>query len=134
MRYPDATDLDALAGEHGLRLIVLFGSQAQGTTRPDSDVDVAILPQHPLAPEEHLTLWAELASLFEADIDLSVLLHAKPLLLWKVATTGIPLYERTSCTWAEFQSYASRHFWDTRKFREDLARYVARRVDEQYSD
>src|SRR5687768_3334827 len=34
---------ELLRGRPGLRVAILFGSQARGTARPDSDVDLAVL-------------------------------------------------------------------------------------------
>ena len=78
--------------------IYLFGSLARGRTRPDSDVDVAILlsPGRTLPPGGLLSTMAELESLTHRTVDLSVLntqtqlVHAK-----EVVTTGVCLFARS---------------------------------------
>ncbi|AUX10519.1 hypothetical protein AArcSl_2908 [Halalkaliarchaeum desulfuricum] len=51
----DATDIDAIRGvleEHPIRLGVLFGSQASGSTHAHRDVDVADEFDAELSPDE----------------------------------------------------------------------------------
>ena len=78
--------------------IYLFGSVARGRTRPDSDVDVALLlpPGRKLSADELLTTMSALESLTHRTVDLSVLdtqtqlVHAK-----EVVTTGVCLFARS---------------------------------------
>jgi hypothetical protein len=37
MPVPSATELEPIAREHGLKLIVLFGSQASGSIHPEEE-------------------------------------------------------------------------------------------------
>ena len=126
MKIPSARTLRPIAKRYGLRLIVLFGSQVSGRLHPDSDVDVAVWSDGSLKSRQILELWREMSEAFEADVDLGVLDHAEPLFLYQVARTGRLLYEKKQRDWAEFRGYAFRHYWDTQKFREDLARYIRR--------
>jgi predicted nucleotidyltransferase len=43
--FPYAEQLKPLANEFGLRLVVLFGSNARGTANQDSDVDLGVLSE-----------------------------------------------------------------------------------------
>lgn len=130
MRLPSADQLRSIAERYGLKLIVLFGSQAQGHTHPESDVDVAVLPTRPLTGAQRLRLWGELAKIFKADIDLTSLDRAEPLLLYRVACSGIPLYEGEKWAWENQKSYGCRRYWDSRKFFEAMERYVSKRAEE----
>ncbi len=129
MRIPSAQELEPIARQHDLRLIVLFGSQLSGRAHPDSDVDVAILPAHRLSLHERGEIWAALCDLFEAEVDLGMLDHAQPLFMYHVAE-GQMLYESEPCVWANFKLYARRQFWDTAPLRQALSRYLDRRVEE----
>ncbi len=132
MRIPSNAQLEPIARHHGLRLIALFGSQVSGRTHPESDVDVAVLARRPLAAEQRDRLWMEISDAFQAEVDLAILNHGEPLLLYQVARTGKPLYEDERWAWAEFTSYAFRYYEDTRKFRDDLARYLKREIQETH--
>jgi predicted nucleotidyltransferase len=75
-----------------LRLAILFGSRARGTARPDSDVDIAVLPVDPalsLHDEGRLTATLERAA--GAPVDLVRLDHAPLALRWRIARDGIVL-------------------------------------------
>ena len=128
MKAPSKVQLEPLAKRYGLRLIVLFGSQVSDRTHLESDVDVAVWWTRPLASEQHNQLWMELSGAFQAEVDLAVLNHAEPLLLYQVARQGKPLYEDQRWAWEEFKGYAFRYYEDTQKFRDDLARYLKREI------
>jgi predicted nucleotidyltransferase len=127
---PSAEQLRPIAERYGLKLIVLFGSQAQGHTHPESDVDIAVLSAKPLTGSRRLELWSELTKIFEADVDLTSLDRAEPLLLYRVACTGISLYEGEKWAWENQKSYGCRRYWDSRKFFEAMERYVSGRAEE----
>ena len=67
--------LREIARKHKLRLLVLFGSQAQGTTHKESDIDIAFFPSKNVVDEEKL--YGDIAAaLKRADLDLvNILRH-----------------------------------------------------------
>ena len=72
-----------------LRIAILFGSRARGTARPDSDVDVAILPADTalsLTDENALCVRLERAS--GLAVDLVRIDHADEALRWRIARDG----------------------------------------------
>ena len=101
--------------------IYLFGSVARGGTRPDSDVDIALLlPRgRTLAGDELLTTMAELESLTRRTVDVSVLdthtqlVHAK-----EVVTTGACLFARSQERIRAFEMYVLSQY---ARFLEDSA-------------
>ncbi|WP_375138714.1 type VII toxin-antitoxin system MntA family adenylyltransferase antitoxin [Pectobacterium polaris] len=58
----------------------LFGSQATGNARADSDVDIAILATRALNPVERWELSHQLAKTVDHDVDLIDLLQASTVL------------------------------------------------------
>lgn len=99
----------------GVRLVVLFGSHARGTPRPDSDVDIGVLldggePARVLDPRRERILDTIHAP---GEIDLVVLDRADPLLLWQVACEGRPLFEETPGTYEAFRVRAAKRYYDT---------------------
>ncbi len=129
MKIPSARTLRPIAKRYGLRLIVLFGSQVTGRLHPESDVDVAVWTGKPLTFRRRLNLWLKLSQAFEADVDLAVLNHAEPLLMFQVAARGRALYEEERWAWDDFHGYACRSYWDTEKFRDDLKPYIHRQIE-----
>ncbi len=130
MRVPSPAQLQPIAEQFDLHLVVLFGSQVREQTHVGSDVDVAIWMDRSLPVEGRLELWGTLTRLFEAEVDLTTLNRAEPLLLFQVASTGQLLYERGEWAWEDFKSYGYRRYWDSAKFFGDMARYVSRRAEE----
>jgi uncharacterized protein len=84
-----------------LELAVLFGSRASGGGRPDSDVDIAIVPK-----QEDLSLWqegalsADLEHALGLPVDLVRLDRASTLLRWEVMRCGVPLHSDPPEAWA----------------------------------
>jgi predicted nucleotidyltransferase len=83
----------AFAEERGVRVALLFGSEARGRASPGrSDVDVAILPRNPeLSLREELELQHRLEGACGRRVDLVRLDRADVLLSWQIARDGIPL-------------------------------------------
>jgi predicted nucleotidyltransferase len=96
----------------------------------ESDIDVGVLTDRPIPFNKRLKLWYELSKLFRAEIDLAVLNHAEPVFGFEVARDGKLLYESSKFSWENWRSYKTRQFWDTKKFRDDLEKYIARRAEE----
>lgn len=82
---------EALGRGPALRFAILFGSQARGTARPDSDVDIAFVPEHPLTLAQEHALAAELERAVGRPVDLVPVDAAPMALRWRVARDGIVL-------------------------------------------
>jgi predicted nucleotidyltransferase len=115
--------LSALGSQHGLDLIVLFGSTAKGRRHESSDLDIAVrfVTQGAALPSlrEEATVEGALLDLLKPDreMDLVVLNGAPPLLKWNVAQHGIPLWSVSEAAWIGFRIAANREFEDAAKFR-----------------
>lgn len=127
-----------LAGRYGLRLVVLFGSQARGSARPKSDYDIAVLTSEgyaarraplALAQARRLrTLHAELQRLLGTGrVDLVVLDRASALLSHRVAREGIPLFEESGGEFARFCVRSLQRMDDARGLMEAERRFLSRR-------
>lgn len=116
----------------GVRLVVVFGSAARGSDRPDSDLDVAVLfdggvplPGEAAAPFDARREAAARALRAGREIDLVVLDEADPLLLREVALDGRPVYEQEPGAFEEFRLRAIKRYLDTawiRRLEADLLR------------
>jgi predicted nucleotidyltransferase len=78
-----------LAGRNDVRVAVLFGSQARGTARPESDVDLAVVAEG----VDLLTLGAELGGALELEVDVVDLADASIPLLEHLMRDGIVVHE-----------------------------------------
>jgi predicted nucleotidyltransferase len=75
-----------------LQLAILFGSRARESARPDSDLDIAILPvDSELSLRDEGLLVANLERAAGASVDLVRLDRAAPSLRWRIARDGVVL-------------------------------------------
>jgi len=72
--------------------VYVYGSAATGTLRPDSDVDLAVLPSHPIDPMLRFEVAQELAADLHRDVDLVDLRAAPTFLRGQVVGTGRRLF------------------------------------------
>ena len=86
---PDEQQLrEALARHPELELVILFGSRATGSPRPDSDIDLAVSAGRPLSAGERMDLLGEVAAATGHTVDLIDLTRAGEPLLGQILTGG----------------------------------------------
>jgi uncharacterized protein YutE (UPF0331/DUF86 family)/predicted nucleotidyltransferase len=122
--------------QHGVVLAYLFGSQAEGTARPSSDADFAVL----LPPETQRSKYfdvrlsltnALMDALHKNEVDVIVLNEATPLLAYEVATHGKILYEDEITRPAvDFSVYAASRYSDTAHFRRLAWEYLSEAIEQ----
>jgi predicted nucleotidyltransferase len=94
-----------------VRLAVLFGSAARGSTGPRSDVDLGLR----IEPDTAATRGAVEAALGRAsgeEVDVIYLDEAPPQLRFEIARDGVLLVERQPHAWADFRARAMLDWWD----------------------
>jgi predicted nucleotidyltransferase len=110
----------------------IFGSATSGRTRPDSDIDVAVLidekrlRKHPLY--YRLDLISDLTTaLGRADVDVVLMNEAPPDLAQNIITKGQRVFERSRSARVAFQVRTLNLFMDTEPMRRTYLRYLKRR-------
>ena len=88
----------------GVAAVYLFGSRAGGVARPDSDLDLAVLPPRPLDPVERFDAQEALAAALGLDVDLVDLLSASTVMRAEVLRSGRVVYDADP---------TARAFWET---------------------
>jgi predicted nucleotidyltransferase len=111
-----------------LQLAILFGSRARRSARPDSDIDLAILPvDSGLSLRDEGLLVASLERATGAPIDLVRLDRAAPALRWRIARDGIVLLSSPSHVAPRFLARAGIEHDELRDLEIDtMRRYRAR--------
>ena len=94
-----------IAKKFQLKLVVIFGSFANGKNRKDSDLDIAVLGSREVSFNEQISLTNEFSQIFNKNIDLSVLNKANPLLLFQASENSILLYGSRE-EFSKFKLYA----------------------------
>ena len=85
--------------------VYLFGSTAAGRARPDSDVDLAVLPEGSISVVQLLEARIQLAEALGRDVDLIDLTRSSTVLRKEVMAGGRLLYETVPARRAEFEMY-----------------------------
>jgi len=114
--------------KYGISLLMLFGSYADGSYLPDSDLDLAYLSKDILSRERELTLLEELLKHYQKnELDLVNLRKASPALKLEVATKGKLIYG-TEVELLSFQLYASGRYADSKFLRLERENYLKKRL------
>ena len=103
----------------GVKLIILFGSQARQTAGKISDTDIAVLANHSLSYAEMSEISDKVAGMLkvsEDDIDIVDLWRASPLLQRQAGENGKLLYGKKD-DFMRFRVLAWKRYQDTAKFR-----------------
>ncbi len=122
--------LETVACDHGVSLVLLFGSVAAARPRPDSDLDLAVRFSGTVPAMAAVSrLQMALQKIFpERRVDLAILNRADPLFL-KQITEGCVLLYGSERELAELQMYAFRRYQDHRPYlameREYVRRFLA---------
>lgn len=94
----------------------VFGSQAQGLARPQSDIDLAVLLAEGMDRsarfEKRLELMAALPAFSRRAIDVIILNDAPPLLCHQALSQGRLVFERSAAERIQFEIRADKIFFD----------------------
>ncbi len=94
MLAPDGPLLaSVLAKIPNLMALYVFGSQAQGSPRPDSDLDLAVLAPGYIDPALLWSLSNEIANLVNGEVDLLDLRAASTVMQYQVISTGKTVWD-----------------------------------------
>jgi predicted nucleotidyltransferase len=106
--------------EYDVEMVIIFGSQAKGLARSDSDIDLGILlAKHPIPAKEELQLCLDLVGAVQTGkVDMVILNHADPTLCYEAACHGIVIYERQYAIFDRFKLMAFKLFADTEHLRQ----------------
>lgn len=104
-----------------------FGSQAKGTARPDSDIDLAVLARDPIPNMRRFELAQELATQLHRDVDLVDLRTASTVMRMQVLSTGTCLDAPEEPARREFEMYAYADYARLNEERRELVKGITER-------
>lgn len=102
--------IQEIAETYGLKLVLLFGSQAHGKTHAESDIDIGVFPIKAISFRDEVNIATEFINIFGMKADFTNLYKAPPLLLREVANNNTVLYQRGATTYDNFIVYAYQRF------------------------
>jgi predicted nucleotidyltransferase len=107
-----------LEGRFGLDALLVFGSEARGTARTDSDLDLAALLRARPDPVALLEAAADIERLLGRSVDLVDLGAASPILAMQVLRGGRCVFGATSHARAEFNATLPSRYFDLKRVRQ----------------
>jgi predicted nucleotidyltransferase len=110
-----------------LQGIYLFGSQASGRSRPDSDIDLAVLAKTVINPVRRWEIAAECGIAVQRDIDLVDLRTATTVLQYQVITEGQRIYTIDEYSCDAFENCIMSEYLDFQMFRQPLIDAIRKR-------
>jgi predicted nucleotidyltransferase len=118
----------------GIAALLVFGSRGRGTERPDSDLDIAVLPTVGDDPKERRRLQTGLAVALadlspEGRVDVVFLDEAPDLLRQRVLETGRLLIDRDPAAFRELRVRTMREYGDREWARELMLTAQKRRLE-----
>lgn len=122
--------LSKVAQKYKLKLIMLFGSFANGTNKQGSDFDVSILGESRDVAQNDINLIHDLTKALERDIDLSIINIADPLLKFQVAKNCILLFGKQR-DFINFKVRATLEYMDNKHFFDLEYKYLLKKYDQQ---
>jgi uncharacterized protein len=111
----------------GLIALYRFGSQAKGTARPASDIDLAILSREPVPNLRRFDLAQELATQLHRDVDLVDLRTASAVMKMQVLSTGACLVSQDEPARREFEMYAYSDYARLNEERREIVKGITKR-------
>ena len=114
MWYYEAMNIDIiktkaaeLAHKYDIDMIVLFGSRADGTATPRSDVDIAYSRKEPLSFDDQLSLGSELGPAFGTEaVDVVHINRTSPVFMFEIMKKAELLFSRNDMLFPNLFSYA----------------------------
>lgn len=117
-----------VAGRKDIVIAYLFGSETTGHTRPDSDVDVALLFRFDSVPatDQLLQIQDDLTSLLKREVDIVVLNEASPIIRMQVLRKGKKLHERDRRAFIRFFVRTVNEYDDLKRIRSVIEKKITR--------
>jgi uncharacterized protein len=95
-----------------IQAVYLFGSYASGTARPDSDLDLAIVPQDSSARKQMLDIMADLVRHVHDKVDLVFLDSKDVVLRFEAIRHNRLVYRTLDFDPGAYTSRIAREYWD----------------------
>jgi len=102
--------------KHGIKMVLLYGSQASGNNNTKSDIDLGLLLKDDFYNFEEII--KDLMLVFKENIiDVAILNHADPVLKFEIISNYKILFCQEDDIFLEFYLNTIKQYNDTKKFR-----------------
>ena len=103
---------EIIAGFPSIKVMYLFGSYASGTSRSDSDVDIAVFTDGRETPTMDLDLGVFLQQRLKRPVDVVIMQKASPILQHEVLRKKVCIFEKNTAGRAFLENQSLRAYLD----------------------
>ncbi|MBI5215037.1 MAG: nucleotidyltransferase domain-containing protein [Ignavibacteriae bacterium] len=133
LKNPLTIDIQKRLHSCGVELVYLFGSHAEGTEHPLSDVDIGVVFSSPLSDENVSDMYNELYDIFtdvfpQHSVDIVLLQRAGLELCFDVISHGKILFEAKPGSRYDFIEYIQIMYADFRPHLDEFNKQVLERI------
>lgn len=133
LSQPQKQNIERIAKEYQLKLVLLFGSQVGKTTHSESDIDVAYLSRSPLNFEKEYHLNYEFTNIFQKDrVDTVDITKAPSLLLYAIFQSPQVLFQENEFIFPSYQTYAFKKYVETQPLYDEKFRRLKEQIGRQF--
>jgi len=118
-----------LCQKHKIKLLILHGSYATETATSQSDMDIGILSHEKVDADKYMDILKDFGGIFGDKFDPVFLNGAEPMISYRVALLGKPLYEEKKGLFASFRIQSIARYMDSKKFRNLEELYIKRAIE-----
>lgn len=105
---------EEIVKKYGILFAVVFGSQANGKSRENSDLDIGILDPKPETYKRYGNLYNDFCEIFKGqNVDLRMIKGAEPVFLYNTLMKGKFLAGQRQ-VFSQYQAFAYKNFVDSK--------------------
>ena len=93
--------------------LYIFGSVAQNKDKKNSDIDIALIPKHPMDGFQRIDIETELSNMLNRNVDLVIFTQASPLLKHQILKYGQLVYENNRDERIRHEVFSRFEYWDS---------------------
>lgn len=110
-----------------VKLVYLYGSQASGSAKKESDIDLAILVDEKKADafKTQLEAMSDLSSLLNKEVEVQNLNICKTTFSYRVICEGKVIYARDEQERIDFELEVMRNYFDMKPFLDEFGEQIA---------
>lgn len=118
-----------LQSDPEINAAILFGSEAQGQSNRESDIDLGLLYNRTKTPNafDLLNFKQDLSDAMHQDVDLVILNNASPIIAMQVVKNGLPLFIRDEKIYLDFEVNLITDYADLKRLREPFEQNILKR-------
>ncbi len=121
--------IEEIAKKYSLKLVLLFGSQADGRTHKESDFDLAYLPEKNLSYDDEIDINLQFTYIFKHDrVDTVDMRKAPPLLLYAIFRECLILFKKDDLIFPTYRAYAYKKYIEAKPFYEEKFKRLKEKI------